>query len=64
MINGGIIVSIFDLFENQISMESNENREKFYQLVLKMSEAERVDELLEAVKDDAKLDALFKEFNL
>lgn len=57
-------MSIFDLFENQISMESNENREKFYQLVLKMSEAERVDELLEAVKDDAKLDALFKEFNL
>ena len=57
-------MSIFDLFENQITLDSNENREKFYQLVLKMSEADRVDELLEAVKDDAKIEELIKEFNL
>ena len=57
-------MSIFDLFENQITLDSNESRERFYQLVLKMSEADRVDELLEAVKDDAKIEALIKEFNL
>ena len=57
-------MSIFELFENQISLESNDDREKFYQLVIRMSEADRVDELLEAVKDDQKLSALLEEFNL
>ncbi len=57
-------MSIFDLFENQIQLESNEDREKFYQLVLKMAEADRGDELLEAVKDDTKIHRLLQEFEL
>ncbi len=57
-------MSIFDLFENQIQLESNDDREKFYQLVLKMAEDDRVDELLEAVKDDQKIEMYLKEYGL
>ena len=55
------MASIFSLFEDQIGKETTEKQMQLKKLLLKMSEENRMDEFLEAMKDEEVLDKLMME---